>query len=361
MRSALLLPAVFGLFFPTTAMAMDASFMGWADFSMKMDSSRGGQLHFDQTHLSLITDADVNKAWSVFANVEFEHLPEINEQESRGTIELERAYIQYENPRARLRMGRMVMPFGIRIPTHWVMLTPMLTPPPVEAMGHVQTHYMGVEGRLRLEPGKSKLDFTGMVHNGPETTGTDTVVDGLSGFGADVKWRLASFHTFGTSVSLLNSDAPSTTDQSAWGAYVDLLLPANLGFRAESNLFDFRGDNPHWSHYLLATYALHPYDALSVGYRLSFGTTGADMATSSLMHTSNLSWNPGNGVRLVLEHHTAVANAADHTGMHDGSMDHSAMDHGSMDHGSMEHGASSELGAGSGRVHTGILWLGVAF
>jgi hypothetical protein len=100
----------------------------------------------------------------VFAEVELEHLPEVSEEQTLGTIKLERSYIQHETARTRLRLGRMVMPFGIRIPAHWLMTTPILTRPPIEDMGHVQTHFVGVEGQYRLDIGKSTVDITGTIH-----------------------------------------------------------------------------------------------------------------------------------------------------------------------------------------------------
>ena len=334
---------------PSVASAMDVAFMGWADFQMKLDSSEQGDLHFDQTHLYLIADARVNKAWSVFAEVELEHLPEVSEEQSLGTIKLERSYIQHETARTRLRLGRMVMPFGIRIPAHWLMTTPILTRPPIEDMGHVQTHFVGIEGQYRLDIGKSTVDLTGTVHNGPETHGTEAPIDGLTGLGADIQWQNARFQTAGVSFARSSAIDGHAHPQTAIVAYTDLTLPANLGLRAESAIFNLGDSGEHWSHYVLGTYRLHPYDALSVGYRLAFGTTGLDMSSTNPMHTTNLSWNPGNGVRIVAEHHMAQGSDAleSHTTAHD---------HGS----DMDHSGATES-TDSGVVHTGILWLGASF
>jgi len=334
---------------PSVASAMDVAFMGWADFQMKLDSSEQGALHFDQTHLYLIADARVNKAWSVFAEVELEHLPEVSEEQTLGTIKLERSYIQHETARTRLRLGRMVMPFGIRIPAHWLMTTPILTRPPIEDMGHVQTHFVGVEGQYRLDIGKSTVDITGTIHNGPETHGTEAPTDGLSGFGGDIKWQNSHFQTVGASVARSSADDGHEHNHTAIVAYTDLNLPANLGLRAESAIFNLADLTEHWSHYLLGTYRLHPYDALSVSYRFAFGTTGLDMSSTAPMHTTNLSWNPGNGVRIVAEHHVAQGSDALES-------DATAHDH------SADHNHSGASGATtSGVVHTGILWLGASF
>ena len=107
--SLLLLVAV-----PAPALAWDADFSGWVDFAMEASSDRDMEPHFDQSHLYLIGDARVNKQWSVFSVVEFEHLPETSTDGAVGTIKLERSYLQYETPRSRLRMGRMATDSAFR-------------------------------------------------------------------------------------------------------------------------------------------------------------------------------------------------------------------------------------------------------
>jgi len=340
-----------GLGWAGQAHAMDTTFMGWADFAVQMDDSTDGNANFDQGHLYLVADAHVNQSWSVFSVVEFEHLPSTSEQETVGSILLERAYIEYGKNAGRLRFGRVITPFGIRVPTHWVMLTPMLSKPPVESMGHIQNHSVGIEGHAQVVAGDMELEFTGLIHNGIETSGTDVAKDGLTGMVADVRATWASVYTVGTSIAHTGIPNHDGLGHHAAVGFADFTLPANLLLRAESVLFDPFEQDRHWAHYALATYTLHPYEQLTAGYRIAFGVTGVDMVDTTPTHTANLSWVPTSSVRVLLEYENAadISMNLDHA-----SMDHASMDHASMDHASMDDDTVDQ-------VQSLTLWLGTSF
>jgi len=291
----------------TPAQAGDVTFMGWGDVYLRRSELPEEPLHFDQGHLYLLADARVNSAWSLFTEVELEHLPSVKAGQTHGEIAADRVYIEVASDLGRLRFGKVNTPFGIRVPTHWALLTPMVSKPAIEGMADVQHHIVGVEAHAELPLGNHELAMTAVVHNGMEESGTGDPVDGLTGAAGDLALTLSSVHRVGASFFRRGDLGVSGAGQHSFAGYVDLVLPANLHLRAESARFHAYTPDVHSTHYALCTYTLHFYDPVTLGYRLGFGSSQyvSDFA-DAVAHTANLSWVPADSVRTVLEYEQAA-------------------------------------------------------
>lgn len=285
--------------------AGDVAFSGWASFTLDVDHSSDWIANFDQAQLYLISNANINSSWSLFSEVEFEHVPSFEAEDAafNGAIKLERTYIQYSRGAGHLRFGRILTPFGIRVPLYWQILTPMISKPPIQSMDHIKTHVTGIEAHTELDFQDVAINLTAVVHNGPEDRGGAEVMDGLTGTVGDINLTYRSQYRIGSSIFHSREDGSlSTTEFSAVG-YVDVPLPWNVLLRTESVYFSKSDSHhQHQTHYVLATYTLHPYPMLTAGYRWGFGILEMQQHTNGNLHTANLSWSPSPGIRFVVEH-----------------------------------------------------------
>ncbi|MFT7518511.1 MAG: hypothetical protein ACI9MC_000643 [Kiritimatiellia bacterium] len=199
-------------------------------------------------------------------------------------------------------LANFTTPFGVRIPTHWQILTPMISKPIHEANGYVPAKNVGVEAHVSGTVGNLEVEATGYLSNGVETSGTDVAVDGLTGVGGDI--RLSLREQYHAGVSVHRQALPDLRGRAHVGlvAYLDLFLPENLTFRAEHTVHWRGQDAPFMTVYALATYTLHPYDRLTAGYRIGHGAD-YDLANGELhtSHTFNLALEPAATIRVVVE------------------------------------------------------------
>ncbi len=297
-----------------TASAADVKFMGWGDVTITETFNDPEVPVFDVPHLYFMADAHANDHWSLFTEIEFEHAPVFEAGKEHGEIKVDRAYIQFQSGAGRLRFGKFNTPYGIRIPTHWVLLTPILAKPFHEDRKYVPNKALGIEAFRTFKLSKSTINTTLTLHNGAEGTGLNTTfeesihgesgtesedenLDGISAGGIDIAWVYDSFYTVGASYQ--HQSAAESTENLAHSAvaYVNLLLPANLLLRAEQTIHHTMNQEMVQTRYIVGTYTIHGFDELTVAYR--FGqVSGQNPAVS---HTGNLSWTPAEAVRVVAE------------------------------------------------------------
>lgn len=283
------------------AQAGDLDFLGWADVQAQHDSRADQPDYIDVAHVYLLVNANVHDHWSLFTEVELEHLPHLEGEGSMGELKMERAYLERSAPSWRLRAGKFNTPFGVRVPTHWLLLTPMLAKPIHEDNGYVPNKSVGVELHGHWSLGISELSATAFGSNGVENVGTNKPEDGLSGLGGDLSLNVASSYRLG--VSAYRQARPDLGHVERSGvAYAELFLPANLLLRGEFTRHWQGSDAALSTWYVLGTYSVHRFDRLTVGYRFA---QGADQRRAEgelhSIHSANLSLQVVDPVRLVLE------------------------------------------------------------
>ncbi|RMG58335.1 MAG: hypothetical protein D6713_07970 [Deltaproteobacteria bacterium] len=225
---------------------------GWIDLLYHDSDRKGEERGFDLHHVYLFVDSQVNERWRVFAEVEFEHAPHLEDGESKGELKLERGYAEhFRSDLLKFRFGKFNTPFGIWTPTHWAVYVDTVRKPIHEDNKYVPPKSVGVEAfgawfpRLFSLP--LQVEWALFLSNGGEYEGTDNREDGKLGGGFDVRARVADDYLLGLSGYGRNEETPSDgtagRNERSLMLYGEASLPWSFLVRAEALLQDrSRGD-----------------------------------------------------------------------------------------------------------------------
>lgn len=291
---------------------------GWLDVVYKNNTKEGSHPFVDVHHIYLIADAQLNDVWRAFVEMEYEHAPKLEgpkfDAEAQkvsggaGEMKLERGYVEGNFMRElAVRAGKFNTPMGLRVPSHWIILAPILAKPIHEDNKYVPVKSVGLNAFGWLPLGSQELGYNVFVSNGTEIFGTNKPKDDLTGFGGDLNLRFQEqFLIGGSYYQQKNLSHSNRLERSALG-YVEMdWAAANLLLRSEV-FWQWRGASPEGrssvsSAYALFRYRLHAFEPLSFAYRYDRGKDekrGAGRLHQ--VHSFNLSLQPEPFIKLSAE------------------------------------------------------------
>ncbi len=197
---------------------------GWFDILL-LDQGRGYDDFFNLHHFYVTFNLSINDAFSLFTEMEYANVPELNGYGSEKEFEIERAYLEYKTDQSfRLRLGKFHTPAGIWKPTHWSVLVDTITLPIMEQNDYIPTSSVGVELFGRRFYGQSEFNYSFLASIG---TGDDLGESNANAeaFGGDFRYIFRERYTMG--VSLYNFQDVEGQNGSVNGilAYADVNLP----------------------------------------------------------------------------------------------------------------------------------------
>ncbi len=187
------------IFFTSTAISVSSTkeikFKGWLDTEFKGDNKEDTKSYFDVDHLYLMTEVNLDEGFSGFAEIEFEHAP--NTDNEKGQISLDRLYSQKVfSDYFGLRFGKFSTPFGYWTPTHWAILTETVSKPLHELNKYIPSKSVGFEAFGNIFLQKHEFEWKLFFSNGSEIEGTDEMDDKSFGGGADLRFVHANGNSF---------------------------------------------------------------------------------------------------------------------------------------------------------------------
>ncbi|MCP4039658.1 MAG: hypothetical protein GY733_22130 [bacterium] len=217
----------------------DTRLGGWIDFRYGDSTKRGSDPQLDAHHFYLYLDSRLDKQWSSFAELEFEHAPHFDGGDGQGEIKLERLYIQYRNDaHLKVQLGKFNTPFGYWTPVHWAILQDTIQKPIHEDNAYVPRKQVGFrffgdafEGTLAEMP--MHVDYSAWLSSGTELFGTDEPEDGSLGIGADLRLRLDDAWLFGASTYRQKNPRFDDRQEQSFMLYADVEISREFVLRGE--------------------------------------------------------------------------------------------------------------------------------
>jgi len=145
---------LFGWVAPLTAQTDRITIYGFFDAELHATNERGGPpWTFAQHHFNVITIYRLSEHWRVFAEIEWEHGPNIEAGGGSGEVVLERAALEYKrNDAFQAKVGKFQPPFGLYNMLHDASPTFLSTALPTSLYGE-HTNPLGEDEELIPEAG----------------------------------------------------------------------------------------------------------------------------------------------------------------------------------------------------------------
>ncbi|HNV70547.1 MAG TPA: hypothetical protein PKO06_12675 [Candidatus Ozemobacteraceae bacterium] len=164
---------------------------GWYDFVVRTNNKPGDKRHFDQAHLYLNFDSQLDRVWRAFMELEIEHSPTANSGGVQGTIELDRGYIERRcGDLSKMFIGKFFVPLGLYTREHWAISTDSIMKPIHDENMYVPNSPVGFmyQGALRQAAARSgRCEYSCFLTNGSEMYATNRTRDDQLGGGADLR------------------------------------------------------------------------------------------------------------------------------------------------------------------------------
>lgn len=214
---------------------------GFYDFEIEY-LKKGSEINnwsFDQHHLNIVTNYQINNQFTVFTEMVWEHVPAFSPDQISGQLYLGKAFLQYKQSDAfNVIGGKFLSPFGILNERHDAAPTFLYTHLPLMYRKHelipgeygrmFARHSVGVQllGNFNAGPWMAKYQLYITNGQGPNFSGTDINSNKGLGYRFIMDNKMKGF-TFGTSFY---------TDKN--GLFYDIRQTA-IGFDAEISFANF--------------------------------------------------------------------------------------------------------------------------
>jgi hypothetical protein len=227
---------------------------GWVDFLYKDTDKQDSKQFFDLHHFYLYFDNELTENWRAFAELEFEHVPELEGGGGSGELKLERGYIQYTyNDHAKSRLGKFNTPLGIWTPTHWAIYVDTVTKPIHEDNKYVPVKQVGIEFFGSVFPLigdriHGLINYAAYFSNGSEVSGTNKPEDDDLGGGVDINATFNDRYLIGISAYTQHNPSPRLGTpgrrEDSLMLYGEAELPYNILLRSEYFIQDRTKGDP---------------------------------------------------------------------------------------------------------------------
>lgn len=277
-------------------------FLGWADF-LYDDSDRPGTESFhDISQIYLNLQFRIAPGWRAFAEVEYEHLPNIRGTQTKTEILLERAFIEYKRSSAmRFRLGKFNTPAGIWKPLHWAVTVDTITPPIMEENGYIPIKSVGFEFCGTRSTRRGEMNYALLASDVTDRVGNDQSLDEARALGGDINYTHAEKIKSG--LSLYSYKELKDNDSSVNGVLVYFELDpwrGRLLCRSEFLALERRGGLGARAFYGKLKYQLTPKQYLNYRYDRGDDERNAEGNKRTINSLTFAYW-PTNNLRIKLE------------------------------------------------------------
>lgn len=153
---------------------------GWMDLLFQDSSMAGAKSTFDQNHLYLIGDANINSKTAAYMEIEYEHSPQMGETGNKGAMYTEQVWFDYTvSDAVAWRLGHFITPYGLMARSHWNPLQETVMLPLDFTNQLLPLGQTGVEFHGRSFSSRYDLDYSVYVANGKGAPAVGQEADNL--------------------------------------------------------------------------------------------------------------------------------------------------------------------------------------
>ncbi len=160
----------------------------WFDLEFTKQFNPGTPSSFDQSHLYFIFNSEVRSDMKAYAELEFEHGLQLDENTTRGKILVEQAWFIYRKLNYEWKFGKFLVPYGIWVRNHWAPLTPTVTSPLVYQNQVYPEKATGIELSSSTLRKNGQWNYKAFISNGRGTREFYQDGNENKGLGFDLSW-----------------------------------------------------------------------------------------------------------------------------------------------------------------------------
>jgi len=226
---------------------------GWADVLFQDRDSTNYKPVLNPQHLYLLFDAQLDDNWRMLSELEFEHLPIVDNGTGKGEIIVDRLYIEYNHSDLlNSRVGKISTPLGIWTPAHWAISVPSIQKPIHEDNAYVPRKQVGLESFGRWNSATSVVSdvkYAVWVSTGNDLFGTNNPTDDKFALGTDISGRFSEHLKLGLSTYTQHNSSKGGRREDTVHPYLELYLIDSITVTGEyqhQKRFDSSGDINTW-------------------------------------------------------------------------------------------------------------------
>ena len=209
--------------------------LGWVGAQFQDTDREGIESFADISTAYLGLHINMAPSWRAFAEIEYEHVPNIDDTPTETEIILERAYLEYNRSHAvKLRLGRFNTPAGIWKPLHWDVSVDTIALPIMEDNGYLPIKSTGLEFLGTRFTTQSEWNYAFLASGVSEDAPTNQTLDEARAVGGDLNFFYHERFLLGTSYYTYRGQGNRKISVNGLQPYMDLyLVPGRLLWRTE--------------------------------------------------------------------------------------------------------------------------------